>query len=95
MRDDHGNVLGGIRTPYVDAPIAMLSGEGQSSSLFCSLFGTTDLFDKAHLASLYPDHESYVDAVSTSIEDAVAKGHLLAPDGELIKAWAENSKVGK
>lgn len=95
MRGSDGNVLGGIRTPYVDVPIATLSGEGQTTSVFCSLFGTTDLFDKAQLATLYPDHESYVSAVSASVDDAVQKGHLLEPDGELIKTWSQNSKVGK
>ncbi len=29
VRDNLGNVKGGIRTPYVDAPIAVLEGEGQ------------------------------------------------------------------
>jgi hypothetical protein len=28
QRDEHGNALGGIRTPYVDAPIATLRGDG-------------------------------------------------------------------
>lgn len=95
VRDEYGNVLGGIRTPYVDVPIATLSGEGQSEDdLFCSLYGTTDLFDEETLASLYPDHETYVSMVSDSVDEAVAKGHLLAPDGDLIKAWAQQSQIG-
>ncbi len=28
-RDEMGNALGGLRTPYVDAPAASLSGQGQ------------------------------------------------------------------
>jgi hypothetical protein len=40
-RDEHGNALGGIRTPYVDVPIAALSGLGQTGSILCLLFGTT------------------------------------------------------
>lgn len=95
MRDGYGNALGGVRTPHVDVPIAALSGEGQTDSVFCSLFGTTDLFDKAQLAQLYPNHDTYVSAVSASVDDAVEKGFLLEPDGELVKAWAEKSKVGQ
>ena len=97
MRDEFGNVLGGIRTPYVDVPIATVSGEGQDveeDNLFCQLYGTTQLFDEATLASLYADHESYVSAVEASVDDAVEKGFLLQPDGELIKAAAEQSDIG-
>lgn len=94
LRDHLGNVLGGVRTPYVDAPIATLSGEGQSGDVFCSIYGTTKLFDHQTLATLYPDHESYVMAVETSINDAVQKGFLLAPDGQLILDWARASDIG-
>src|SRR5262249_56382186 len=40
-RDAHGNALGGVRTPQLDVPIATFSGEGQSGTGFCGLFGTT------------------------------------------------------
>ena len=39
--DANGNVRGGIRTPAVDAPVAKLSGLGQTGTQFCALFGTT------------------------------------------------------
>lgn len=94
VRDDHGIARGGIRTPYVDVPIATLSGEGQTTSVFCRLFGTTALFDKAKLAGLYPDHETYASKVADSVDDAVAKGFLLQRDGELIMAWAQDSHLG-
>ncbi|WP_223177885.1 alpha/beta hydrolase domain-containing protein [Pseudohalioglobus sediminis] len=86
--DDNGNVLGGIRTPYVDVPAARLSGEGQAGGSFCFLFGTTELFDAATMAMLYVDKQGYVDAVAESTDDAVAAGFLLPPDAERIKAAA-------
>jgi len=95
VRDGVGNVLGGIRTPYVDVPIATLSGEGQTGGVFCSLFGTTEKFSKSQLAELYPDHETYVDAVNASVDGAVSEGFVLQPDGDLIKAWALSSSIGK
>ena len=94
VRDNFGNVLGGIRTPYVDVPIATLSGEGQTGSLYCKLFGTTKLFDEAQLASLYPDHSTYVAAVNASVDSAVSQGFVLPEDGELIKTWATDSDIG-
>jgi hypothetical protein len=94
-RDEYGNAMGGIRTSYVDVPIATLSGEGQNTSVFCKLFGTTTMFDKATLKSLYTDHETYVSRVNSSVDDAVAKGFLLQQDGELIKARAQETRVGR
>jgi hypothetical protein len=87
-KDDLGNVLGGVRTPYVDAPAAVLSGEGQQGGGFCLLFGTTDLFDAAQMAALYVDRDGYIAAVSEAADDAVARGFLLAADAERIKAAA-------
>ncbi len=86
--DGAGNVKGGVRTPYVDSPAAILSGEINEGESFCRLFGTTELFDAATMASLYVDRAGYVQAVSEATDKAVAKGFLLAADGERIKAAA-------
>lgn len=87
--DVHGNVLGGIRTPHVDAPAAILSGEGGGGpGLDCFISGTTQLFDAAYMASQYSDKGGYVQAVSKAADEAVAKGFLLSPDADLIKAAA-------
>ena len=94
IRDEYGNALGGIRTPYVDVPVAALSGEGQPGDVFCAIYGTTRLLDDDTLASLYPSNADYVEAVSDSVDSAVSKGFLLEPDGDLIKAWAELSGIG-
>jgi hypothetical protein len=92
--DAFGNALGGIRTPAVDVPIAVLSGLGQTGSVFCSLFGTTVPFDDATLAVLYPKHRAYVSAVNKAANAAVKAGFLLRPDAKLIKAAAKASAVG-
>ncbi|MBM4265972.1 MAG: hypothetical protein FJ144_05065 [Deltaproteobacteria bacterium] len=94
VRDEHGNALGGIRTPYLDVPTATLSGEGQSGSGFCFLFGTTLPFDEAKLDALYPSHEAYVDAVSASTARAVRAGFILPEDAPLIEGAAAESDVG-
>jgi hypothetical protein len=92
-KDSIGNVSGGIRTPYVDVPVAVLSGVGQTGAL-CSLFGTTALLDSTQLSALYPDHATFVSQVNTSVDSAVLKGFLLQPDADLIKAWAQSSSFG-
>ena len=98
--DEYGNVKGGIRTPYVDAPIALLSGEGQPQPEFdledrdfCFLSGVTRLFDSNTLHSLYADNAAYIEAVNASADEAVAKGFLLPVDAELIKTYAATSDI--
>ncbi|PLW83282.1 hypothetical protein CWI75_07715 [Kineobactrum sediminis] len=89
IKDELGNVTGGIRTPYVDSAAAILSGENQSGrESFCFLFGSTALFDATQMAQLYVDQAGYEAAVSEAADDAVAKGFLLAEDAERIKAAA-------
>ncbi len=40
-RDERGNALGGIRTPFVDVPLTALTGNPNDGGTFCSLYGTT------------------------------------------------------
>ena len=92
--DAHGNAVGGIRTPQVDAPIATLSGGGQSG-VFCNLFGTTTPFDSTTLKALYPKHSTYVTAVKKSKNAAVKAGFLLKVDAAAISTAASKSSIGK
>ena len=94
VRDELGNVIGGIRTSFVDVPVAALSGLGQEGGTFCGLFGTTALFDDATLADLYPDHETYVGAIRSSTNRAVFQGYVRPADGALIIEGAEQSGIG-
>lgn len=96
LYDDLGNVLGGVRTPYVDAPVARFSGSGQGSvadGSVCALFGTTELLDEPTLLDLYPDHQAYVVAVTDAANAAVADGFLLEEDAQLIIQAADDSFI--
>lgn len=84
QRDEFGNARGGIRSPYLDAPAATLSGEGQDGNSFCYQFGTTALFDQARMAMLYTDRAGYIAAVQKSSTAAVEAGFLLTEDAERI-----------
>jgi hypothetical protein len=88
LKDAQGNVLGGVRTPWVDAPVAVLSGEGQEGDRLCFLFGTTVLFDAAQMASLYVDQAGYEAAVADALDRALEGGFLLPEDAERIRAVA-------
>jgi hypothetical protein len=93
-RDEFGNALDGVRTPYLDAPVATLTGREQTGSSFCRLFGTTALFDDGMLSELYPTRQAYVDAIDGATDAAVEAGFLVPADGELIKERARSSGIG-
>lgn len=93
-RDGRGIARGGIRTPAVDAPVSVLTGEAPPGrSVLCMLFGDTRLFDAATLAALYPTHQDYVDAVTASADAAVTAGFLLRPDADAIVASSRDAAV--
>lgn len=90
-RDEHGNALGGIRTPAVDVPIATLSGE--AAPLFawnpmCMLFGQTTPFSPDKLRALYPTHQDYVDKVTRAARAAREAGFILPEEEASIVAEA-------
>jgi len=89
-RDAHGNVLGGIRTPEVDVPLARLTGQLQPGSILCALFGITSPFDAATLSALYPTPRSYVSAFNQATRRAVRAGFILDHDARLMKAAARS-----
>jgi len=94
-RDPFGNAVGGIRTPPVDVPVAVLSGIGQPDRSPCTRVGTTIAFDAATIASLYPDHRSYVAAVDRAARRAVARGVLIGVDATAIRRAARSSSIGQ
>jgi len=94
QRDAAGNALGGIRTPQLDVPVAMLSGLGQAGGSFCALFGTTVPFTTEELAQRYPDHVAFVDTWNLSLDAAVEAGAILADDATNLRTVAENSAIG-
>jgi hypothetical protein len=87
--DELGLARGGIRSPYVDVPVARVIGEPNGGAAFCFLFGKTIPFPDETLERLYPTRESYVDAVRASAQKAVSEGFYLAEDAELVSRAAE------
>ena len=93
--DANGNATGGIRTPAVDAPVAALSGLGQTGAAqFCFLFGTTTPFTAAKLAALYPTHAEFVKQWAARTAAAVAAGTIRPADGADLVEAAVRSGIG-
>jgi Alpha/beta hydrolase domain len=92
VTDDHGNVKGGIRTPPVDVPTAVLSGMGNSGHPVARLCGTTTSFDAKTLQALYRSKDDYVDRFTAATDAAVASGFVRAEDrAEIIGIAGRNA----
>jgi hypothetical protein len=93
--DANGNVKGGIRTPWEDAPTAQLSGLGNTGGPFGFLFGTTQPYDAATLGKLYPGGKAdYLNKFDASLAAAVKGGFILPADQAEIHALAEANWPG-
>ena len=90
--DQHGNATGGIRTPWVEVPTAVLSGLGQTGETFAMLFGRTEPFDEATLSALYPrGKEEYLEKFEASLDASIVAGFILAEDRSEILELAAGS----
>lgn len=77
-RDAAGIALGGVRTPAVDVPVAVLSGEGPAGADGPGwLAGSTVPLPAAELISRYGDAAGYLAAYSASLDAAIEAGFLL------------------
>jgi hypothetical protein len=87
--DSNGNASGGIRTPWMDVPTARLSGVSQVDQGIGWLIGSTEPFDSATLARLYPGGKAgYLVKFTRALDGAIARGNILAADRAEILALA-------
>ncbi|MDP4501964.1 alpha/beta hydrolase domain-containing protein [Nonomuraea turcica] len=77
--DEHGNAVGGVRTPWVDAPTATY--HPASTGPNCFLFGHMTPFTPSKLQQLYTDHGVYARAVAGQVYKLVKEGWLTREDG--------------
>jgi hypothetical protein len=93
-RDADGIARGGIRTPPVDVPIDVLSGDPASTAAECVLFGSTRPLPVARLAELYTSSADYETRFGASADAAIGAGFVLAVDRPALLDYADPSRVG-
>jgi hypothetical protein len=98
--DEHDNVLGGVRSPDIDVPIATYDLENAPQDPFnfigllaCGLGGNTVYFDESKLLELYPTHEDYVTQYTAAADAALASGFLLQADYDEATVEAQAAAV--
>jgi hypothetical protein len=90
--DQHGNATGGIRSPWVEVPTAVLSGLGQTGEAFAILFGRTEPFDDVTLSTLYPRGKAeYLERFEGILGASIAAGFILDEDRAEILGLAAAS----
>ncbi len=76
--DEYGNHIGGVRSPYVDVPVASYSDEGQVT-----------LLPEETLNKLYPTKAAYVEKVRACVTKMVEERWILPSGAERMIAQAE------
>jgi hypothetical protein len=87
--DPVGNVMGGVRTPVVDAPVEVLSGiAAPGASVICQLFGRTLPLSASALADQWPSRADYLATYEAATDAAIEAGFVLAEDRDAVLAEA-------
>ncbi len=90
--DQFGNALGGVRSPYLDVPIATYH-MGVGGVFTCFVLGYKTPFSDELLMQLYRNHGHYVSKVVQSTNALVAQGFLTHYDADKIKTEAAQVDV--
>lgn len=89
-RDGWGIALGGVRTPWVDCPTQVHSGENGERGEFAALFGSTLPLPCGGLAKLYPrGAPDYLQQFAAALRRSIAAGFLLDVDAPEILGLAQ------
>ena len=81
--DEFGNVVGGLRSPYLDVPTSTWFGSATGAS-FCFIAGWERPFTQDVLDRLYPSHGAYVSRVTASVDQLVDQRIITAYDGRRL-----------
>jgi len=85
VMDEFGHAKGGVRNPWVDAPVATYTTASPGPGT-CRELGTIKPFDAARVAKLYPTAKDYDSKVSASADKAVKEKYFTGAAGRKMKA---------
>jgi hypothetical protein len=85
--DEHGNAVGGVRSPYVDVPTGTYFTSTRGPGL-CGNLAHLQAFDWAKLNRLYGSPEAYAIKIAASVDQLVRDRWLTASDGRRVTTGA-------
>jgi hypothetical protein len=92
VKDEFGNVVGGLRSPYLDVPTSTWEGSSTGAS-FCFIAGHEVPFDQATLNRLYRSHLDYLAKVTRSAATLSAQRFITPYDAAAIVREAARADV--
>jgi hypothetical protein len=90
--DEYGNVVGGVRSPYVDVPASTWFGSSTGES-FCFIAGHEAPFSRTQLHKLYPNHKAYVNAVAGNLSSLVSQRFVTRADAKKLLEEAKKAAI--
>ena len=83
--DEFGNGLGGVRTPYVEAPTASYFTTSPGPGA-CAEMGRRVTLDSPRLTGMYPNAKAYTAKVTQTTDRLVKEGWMTEVDAKRVKA---------
>ncbi len=87
-RDEHGNAIGGIRWPDLEAPLGTHVAEHFGDELN-TLTGNSTPFEPEKVRALYPDHAAWLATYRAALDHLVETEVVLPDDAAEMRARAE------
>ena len=81
--DEHGNALGGVRSPYLDVPLAKYEAHSTGAPT-CGQIGNETPLPAETLQQLYGDGQTYMTKFTKALGSAIKKRDLLQQDRQEI-----------
>ncbi len=79
--DANGLATGGIRTPWIDVPVARTSGVGSDANVMSAIFGSGELMAADTLRRLYPGGAAeYLDRFTVALDATIRSGFIVPAD---------------
>jgi enterochelin esterase-like enzyme len=95
--DEFGNAKGGVRSVWVDVPIAAYGvfpkGKTPATDRLCQLAGTKVPLPDATLRKLYPNSSEYANRVNRRLTELIAEGWFLPEYADLVTADLKATQV--
>ncbi|KAA9300185.1 MULTISPECIES: alpha/beta hydrolase domain-containing protein [Aerococcus] len=93
-RDAYGNAEGGLRSPYVEVPIAHYHANAQADASQIdqnvgNVNGSMAYFTAEELAERYRDAADYLKQFNQAVDKALEAKYLTQADGERMLSWAQ------
>jgi hypothetical protein len=86
LRDEHGNVLGGLRSPFLDVPIATYTGSNPKDPEGIS--GKITYFSAQKVEQLYGSFDAYLEKFTKYTQMHIDEGWVTEKDGKKMIQWA-------